>query len=607
MKTIKYILIFAVAIVVTLLTVSRVTAQTVVWSENFDDGNGNNRWYADAGVWQIGSPTIGPVTNSMGYRTHSGPDCATTGLTQNYPAGANSRLIRIQTFTVPPANQSPRLRFWHWYSFAIDFGISGYGVVEIKVGTSAWQEVSPRYTGFGGDWTYASVDLSAFAGQTVQLAFQMVDAAGYGGAPGWYVDDIAVLTGALVFNNPEGWERGIGDWYAETGTWQVGTPTKPSGASTDSLGKQAHNGTNCAVTILTDNYSAGAYSRLISPAIIIPATNQSPRLRFWHWYSFATDFGVSGYGVVEIKVGTNAWQEVSQRYTGFGGDWTYASVDLSAFAGQTVQLAFQMVDAAGYGGAPGWYVDDIAVITGALVFNNPEGWEHGIGDWYAETGTWQVGTPTKSSGAPADVAGAQAHSGTNCAVTLLNNNYQAGAYSRLISPPFILPPASLNPYLRFWDWYSFASDFGVSAYGVVEIKEGTNSWQEVSSHYTGSSVNWTEPFVDLTSYGGKIVRLAFQMMDAAGYGGAPGWYVDDIQVFPYVISATSPSVTITRSGANVVLTWLTNFTGFTLQSTTNLSPPVVWSNILTAPIVVNGQDTVTNPISGTRKFYRLIQ
>src|ERR1017187_3419684 len=87
-------------------------AQTVIWSENFDDGNGDNRWAADAGVWQIGAPTIGPATNSAGYRTHSGTNCATTGLTANYPVGANSRLIRIQSFTVPSAAEFPRLRFW---------------------------------------------------------------------------------------------------------------------------------------------------------------------------------------------------------------------------------------------------------------------------------------------------------------------------------------------------------------------------------------------------------------------------------------------------------------------------------------------------------------
>jgi uncharacterized repeat protein (TIGR03803 family) len=38
-----------------------------------------------------------------------------------------------------------------------------------------------------------------------------------------------------------------------------------------------------------------------------------------------------------------------------------------------------------------------------------------------------------------------------------------------------------------------------------------------------------------------------------------------------------PQLTITRSGANVVLTWRTNVAGFALQSTTNLALPNAWS------------------------------
>jgi hypothetical protein len=55
------------------------------------------------------------------------------------------------------------------------------------------------------------------------------------------------------------------------------------------------------------------------------------------------------------------------------------------------------------------------------------------------------------------------------------------------------------------------------------------------------------------------------------------------------------------------LTWPTNATGYTLQSTTNLVSTTVWSNVSPAAVVVNGQNAVTNPISGTKKFYRLSQ
>src|ERR1019366_8791040 len=65
------------------------------------------------------------------------------------------------------------------------------------------------------------------------------------------------------------------------------------------------------------------------------------------------------------------------------------------------------------------------------------------------------------------------------------------------------------------------------------------------------------------------------------------------------------NLTIIRSATNVILTWPTNATGFTLQSTTNLVSPAVWTTVVPGPVAVNGNNTVTNPISGTLQFYRL--
>jgi uncharacterized repeat protein (TIGR03803 family) len=71
-----------------------------------------------------------------------------------------------------------------------------------------------------------------------------------------------------------------------------------------------------------------------------------------------------------------------------------------------------------------------------------------------------------------------------------------------------------------------------------------------------------------------------------------------------------PQLAITVSGTNVILTWPTNIAGFdyssyTLQSTTNLDPPALWSTNLPLPVPINGQNTVTNSIAGPQRFYRL--
>jgi hypothetical protein len=60
------------------------------------------------------------------------------------------------------------------------------------------------------------------------------------------------------------------------------------------------------------------------------------------------------------------------------------------------------------------------------------------------------------------------------------------------------------------------------------------------------------------------------------------------------------------SGAKLILTWPISAAGFTLQSTTNLASPI-WTTSSGVPVIVNGQYTVTNPISGSHQFFRLSQ
>jgi PKD repeat protein/lysophospholipase L1-like esterase len=55
----------------------------------------------------------------------------------------------------------------------------------------------------------------------------------------------------------------------------------------------------------------------------------------------------------------------------------------------------------------------------------------------------------------------------------------------------------------------------------------------------------------------------------------------------------------------LILAWPTNISGYALQYTTNLSPPVVWNTFSTAPFVVSGQNFVTNFMSGPQMFFRL--
>jgi pimeloyl-ACP methyl ester carboxylesterase len=65
-----------------------------------------------------------------------------------------------------------------------------------------------------------------------------------------------------------------------------------------------------------------------------------------------------------------------------------------------------------------------------------------------------------------------------------------------------------------------------------------------------------------------------------------------------------PTLSATRLGNELLLSWPTNFTGFTLETATNL-PPTSWTSSSVSPAIVSGQYTVTNTITGGKKFYRL--
>ena len=90
---------------------------------------------------------------------------------------------------------------------------------------------------------------------------------------------------------------------------------------------------------------------------------------------------------------------------------------------------------------------------------------------------------------------------------------------------------------------------------------------------------------------------------SASYGGATGnGAIFSLSQLP----VPAPELNLTVQGNEVMLTWSTNASGFSVQVTTNLAPPVVWVPVTPAPTIVNGLEMVTNAVAGNLKYYRLI-
>ena len=498
-----------------------------LWCEDWE-GNWTDNWHVDAGTWEVGFPTSGPG------EPYGGQNCAATVLDGNYSNYVDTRLIRHTTFVVPAAEDNPRLRFYHWYDFRIND--NDYGKVQIRVvGNENWETLDSYVNHSGWIWTRPLLSLSAYAGQTVEIAFYFHSDDGYV-QPGWYIDDVCVETGSLVFNDPEDWESGFRHWYVDYGTWEVGVPT---------YGPNEPYEGNCVATRLDHNYSNYVDTRLISPPFVVSGEN--PRLRFYHWYDFRIND--NDYGKVQIRVvGNENWETLDSYVNHSGWIWTRPLLSLSAYAGQTVEIAFYFHSDGGYV-QPGWYIDDVTVETGDRFFYSPEDWESGFRHWYVDYGTWEVGVPTSGPGS--------AYSGEQCVATLLDSDYWNYTNTRLISPPFVV--AGANPVLRFYHWYDFR--INDDDYGKVQIRAvGNESWDDLEEYRNTSGGTWFEAYLPLSAYVGQTVEIAFYLHSDDGYV-QPGWYIDYVDIGPtnqppYEPSSPSPSNGATDVPLDTDLCWV---------------------------------------------------
>ncbi|VGO16683.1 Bacillopeptidase F [Pontiella desulfatans] len=512
--------------------------------EGFENGLGD--WQIDNGVWQVGVPTSGPGS------AHSGSKVAATVLNGNYPDYTDSRLISPE-IVLSSVSGDERLQFRFWQAFYYPFAThaNDWGEVQVSsynAGTGAWSSWS-RLSVTATDrssswWSRIALDLTSYAGQRIRIGF-LHTADSYNGA-GWYIDDIEIWKGVPEMSSFEGFEDGWGDWHTDHGLWQIGVPSSGPGS--------AHSGSKVAATVLNGNYPDYTDSRLISPEIVLPSVSGDERLQFRFWQAFYYPFAThaNDWGEVQVSsynAGTGAWSSWS-RLSVTATDrssswWSRIALDLTSYAGQRIRIGF-LHTADSYNGA-GWYIDDIEIWKGVPEMSSFEGFEDGWGDWHTDHGLWQIGVPSSGPGS--------AHSGSKVAATVLNGNYPDYTDSRLISPEIVLPSVSGDERLqiRFWQWYNYPTHTYANDWGEVQVSAyngGTGVWSSWSSLAitapSRSSSDWSRIVLDLTSYAGARIRIAFQHI-ADSYDG-PGWFIDGIEVgtisVPQIISEPQDQMTL---------------------------------------------------------------
>ena len=150
-----------------------------------------------------------------------------------------------------------------------------------------------------------------------------------------------------------------------------------------------------------------------------------------------------------------------------------------------------------------------------------ESFEFGMNGWSAGNGVWEAGVPTSG---PSSV-----EHGEQVAATILDGDYPSTAFSRLISPSWVLPMPAEGASLRLHvsHWYSLSSE----DVGTLEISVEEGPWVPLSEvTIAGISSGWQELVLsELDAYAEMDIRIGF-LFNSQDASTSSGWYIDRIQI-----------------------------------------------------------------------------
>ena len=173
---------------------------------------------------------------------------------------------------------------------------------------------------------------------------------------------------------------------------------------------------------------------------------------------------------------------------------------------------------------------------------------------------------------------------------------------------------SINPSQPFTlTWNTFTNGTsGDWIFFLVSLGSATSYQSPVFGQpgaLNGTATSFTIPAGTLQANSNYTAEVAFvhvtqstngSSISASAVGSVTGFSISTTNG-----GSAAPLLTISRLGTNVALAWPTNAGGFALEYATNLASPV-WSSNLPTPAVVSTNNVVTNSISGTQRFFRLV-
>jgi uncharacterized repeat protein (TIGR01451 family) len=135
-----------------------------------------------------------------------------------------------------------------------------------------------------------------------------------------------------------------------------------------------------------------------------------------------------------------------------------------------------------------------------------------------------------------------------------------------------------------------------AAPGGYILNGGTLAYANLGN--LGNGARLTATIVVRPDVGGTITNLATVASSVADPAKLNNGASVKTVVEPVLMS-------VTRNGLNLVLAWTADASNYSLQSATNIVPPIVWTPVTNAPVIIGGQKVVTVPLGSAPRYFRL--
>jgi hypothetical protein len=380
--------------------------ERVVASSDFDIGYFGD--WTPSGLWTL-DDDCGPAGGCDGGSGAYYGD--TTGC--NFDVGDTSGVLLGSAISIPAVAGPVSLRYCSLYDGegGIPGTALGYDLAWVEVNGTIVDSVSN--TAPLGVWQDRSVDLTPYAGTSVTIAyhFDSVDAS-FNDTLGWKIDGVRIefppdcnangiddicdigsgtsadcdgngvldscdiaggasdcdLDGVLdtcqqPFSLTQDFSSGsLPPTWTATGSWGVSEMCSEPGSCSD--GPVAYFGDPDQCTY---DHGTDQFGDLTLPAIPLPAPAGAVMLRYCSRYQGeAGSAGGAGYDWAWVEVNGVVVDDVSgSNLEGVDTGWESRSVDLTAYAGQTVTIAFRFdtIDSCCSTGYLGWQIDNLELIA----------------------------------------------------------------------------------------------------------------------------------------------------------------------------------------------------------------------------------------------------